>query len=257
MRPGSQHVEAWDRIAEELGRFVSAYTRPPRRSLVAQAGAVFIGTIPVLVALVSLSLQVPAVLTTVNTQLSSLTPNEQNLPLPRERLGAPTASSYRQDLDNPSVFFPLFALDNDKATPWVECQGGKPVNDGGKRMLGSSCERGNYGLGEYLEIPLTEPTDIKAIRIRNGYQKRNELYFRNGRVKELIVDVSAGPRQSNQRYSLADLPDYQTLSLPVAGATRIRLTIGSVYPGERFLGAPAFDDTAIADVQIIPARVPR
>lgn len=255
------NADVWQRIAEQIAeqgeRFVSANTQPAKRSLWAHAGAIFLGTIPVLLAVVSLTLQVPAVLNTVNASLSSLTPNEQNVPLARERLGAPTASSYRQDVDNPSVFFPLFALDGDKATPWVECQGGTPVNDGGTRMLGSSCAPHNHGIGEYLELPLTEPTDLKAIRIRNGYQKRNDLYFRNSRVKELIVRVFQGSAPTSRSFLLTDEPDYQTLPLVVNGVTRIRLTIGSVYPGEKFLGEEAFSDTAIADVQIIPARVPR
>lgn len=251
---------AIDRIAKELHSMAAAHPAAAvKRGWLGQGIASFLGTLPVLVAIVGLLLQLPDMRTRLDTFLSSRTTNDTNLPLPRARIGVPTASSYRQDVRDAGVFFPFNILDGDKTTAWVECGGGTPVNAGQARMLGNSCTAGDYGVGESITIPLTEPTNIKLLRIRNGYERRTDLYFRNGRVRQLQVILShETASQQRVKLNLSDEPEYQDFNFKGLGdrVTRIKLVILSVYRGEAFLRQRPYSDTAISDVQIIPVLRP-
>ena len=95
----------------------------------------------------------------------------------------------------------------------------------------------------------------KSVRIRNGYEKRNELYYRNPRVRRVQLQVTAGKTTTSSDFRIFDTPAYQTLHMNVKSATLVKITILKVYAGESFLGRPPYDDTSISDVQIIPQMV--
>lgn len=246
-------------LGTQVQEFTAAYKKPPaKRTLVARAVTIFLGTVPLIISISTLAIQVPSLNRSVSDAIESSKDNRANLPLPIARIGTPVASSYRQDVNDAGVFFPLRLLDDNAATPWVECGKGMPVHSGESRMLGSTCRAKDYGIGEFVVIPLTQATDLKLLRVRNGYEKRMDLFFRNGRVHDLRVTVWSNKEATRSlNYELSDEPEYQNLNLRSQGVTRIKLEIRSAYPGETFLGQPPYTDTAISDVQIIPSKVPR
>jgi hypothetical protein len=117
------------------------------------------------------------------------------------------------------------------------------------------------GAGEWVEIPVTKPVDVRAVKIRNGFQKSPETFFRNPRVRDLKIQMLdlAGGIVGEKSTTLLDEPGYQAVSLRDDGTAvhlaKVRLTIVSTYPGETFLNEAAYDDTSISDVQLIPLRL--
>ena len=214
-------------------------------------------------------------------------PNDQNLPLAASRFGPITASSYRQNSNTPGAQPASALLDDNPATSWLECAGGTPVNET-RRMQRRTCNNVTgaklLGVDEYITLPLTEPTDIKTISIRNGRQANQREFYRNGRVKELKVDIWSEGSPNSESFTkslplkvLADEMGYQSFPTDCSSGswfsnvprceevTQIRLTITTIYPGEnqpkpKTLEDPsivysASSDTGLSDLQVIPVDV--
>jgi hypothetical protein len=128
-----------------------------------------------------------------------------------------------------------------------ERYGAKNLNDGG----GESWAEGatGSGIGESLTVRFEEKRTnapaaaiLDRLYIKNGFGDLR-YYYRNNRVKELLVD-GGGERFT---VSLRDTPETQELLFPKPIASdRIILTIAAVYPGNRD------DDTCIAELDINP-----
>jgi hypothetical protein len=127
------------------------------------------------------------------------------------------ASSVRKP-ESGNVYGVSNLFSNKTAEAWVE---GKP----------------GQGIGEWIAIDFKEKRLVKAVIIRNGYQKNSDVFSKNSRVKRLRLVFSQGEKQT---ISLHDSMDLQTIALdaPVS-AYWVQFIIDDVYPGR------AYSDTAI------------
>jgi len=220
-------------------------------------------------------------------------PNDQNVPLPASFFGPVTASSYRQNTNSPGAQPVSALLDDDPATTWLECGGGEPVRAANGRMKRGTCDQSpdnnvRRGIGESILLPLTQPTDIKAVSIRNGRQPNQREFYRNGRVKLVRVEVwrkgTANDQQATTELldkTLSDEMGYQSFPLDCErgglliqvsqckDVTQIRITIKDIYVGEKqpepkvVEGSPKVDsslykastDTGLSDILLIPSQV--
>jgi hypothetical protein len=113
--------------------------------------------------------------------------------------------------------------DGDPSTAWVE------------GIWGS-------GIGESITFQYEYPMRFRRILITNGYAKSSDLFYKNGRVKELLVEAADGIRYT---FTLEDSMQAQSIGLPYAIDTSwIKFTIQSVYPGT------VYSDATISEIAI-------
>lgn len=117
---------------------------------------------------------------------------------------------------------PAEAFDGRVDTAWVEDQPG-------------------YGGGESIGLEFTEECMVSGIFINAGYQKSEELYYKNNRPKEIGVFIDGDLYNYEV---LQDTYGVQTISFdsPVK-ASRIELSIETVYSGNKY------DDTCISEIE--------
>lgn len=133
-------------------------------------------------------------------------------------------------------YHPNYVADDNPATAWVE---------------------GAPGVGINQEITLPTLTIRKAnavrLRIRNGYQKSEELLVANAAPKRVRIEVADGYQKvASQEVELSRAMGWQTVDLelkPREGDSdvrfdRVRLTVLSVHPGS------VYEDTCVSDVQV-------
>ena len=98
------------------------------------------------------------------------------------------------------------------------------------------------GIDEWIQISFDAPIP-EAIKIYNGYQKTENLYYSNGRVCDAVIEFSNG-----KTYAVTLAEDYgagQVVYFPDLGETNsFRLTIKSVYEGSQW------DDTTITEIEL-------
>ena len=141
--------------------------------------------------------------TTDYTQASSVLPHDQ--------------------YENYLHYDPELVADGDFATAWCENASGT-------------------GTGEWVSINCNSEKWTHGVRIVNGYPRRDDIYYRNCRCKEVRIDLSDG--YSTQvtlddlynGWQAVDFGDYHKTSY-------IRLTIVSVYQGSEW------EDTLVAEMQ--------
>jgi len=142
-----------------------------------------------------------------------------------EPLWLVSASSYLAD--DPADCSPARAIDGDIGTAWVEGVEGD-------------------GVGESLTLELGIPTEVWSVALLPGYCASPELWRANGRPREVRLVLSDG---TCLEWELEDdpYPKVIYLGLPFAETHMVswlRLTILSVYPGERWA------DTAVSELTI-------
>ena len=96
------------------------------------------------------------------------------------------------------------------------------------------------GEGETLTFEFGEPVNITAIQIWNGYQRSDEHFSANTRLRDFDFGENGGPTRT---YTLRDTKAGQKIELqaPAKGSS-FALKIKSVYPGKRY------KDLAISDI---------
>ena len=118
---------------------------------------------------------------------------------------------------------PINLFDGNPATAWVE---------------GAN----NQGEGEAFVITLNSETVPSLLRIMNGYNKSDDIFTKNSRVRELIISTSSGEKQ---RHTLDDTMGWQEVPLDfVEPAQWLEFRIGSVYPGSKY------SDTALSEIRV-------
>lgn len=121
-----------------------------------------------------------------------------------------------------NTYGPRQAFDGDGRTAWIE----GAVGD---------------GVGEWFEVRFSSSMKISRVYIANGYGKTKRSYLENGRIREASIATESG----SAIITLADSNEERAIRLPpgLAGKkTRwIKLTILSVYPGNKF------QDTALGE----------
>ncbi len=111
---------------------------------------------------------------------------------------------------------------------------------------------GNASAGEGETIQLTWNNDpsvgITALQVWNGYQRSDEHFTANARVRE--IEISGGSAPANS-YSLADTKAGQMIQLKEAiTGGRCTLKIKSVYPGAKY------KDLAISEIVLFQGKTP-
>lgn len=130
-------------------------------------------------------------------------------------------------------FPPTLAVDGDPTTPWKE--GAKDED------------------GQWIDVTFAKAT-VTAILISNGNQGPPPgEYDRNQRLRKVVLTI--GKQQFN--WTLEDTPNEQRLTLdtPVEGATKVRLTIRTVYPSTA-TGGKATDGTALGEITVMGVTTP-
>jgi hypothetical protein len=94
------------------------------------------------------------------------------------------------------------------------------------------------GVGEWVTIDFNELRLVKAVIVRNGYQKNSDIFSKNNRVRRLRLVSSQGETQT---LTLRDSMDLQTIALdPPFSAYWVQFIIDDIYPGS------TYSDTAIS-----------
>ena len=147
-----------------------------------------------------------------------------------------TASSYLQSQWNrfDDNYLPIYAVDDNPKTAWVEGRPGLGVDD----------------WIEWIGPHLKQAQQVK-LRIRAGYHKSKSLYRKNGRPRQLHLQplsLRAGRYAPAGRPKVVSLPDTMrrhevALAVPPNFAG-LRMTIRSTYAGSRYA------DTCLSDIEV-------
>ena len=114
-------------------------------------------------------------------------------------------------------------LDDDLTTAWVEGANGT-------------------GLGEWVRFEFAQPVVLDRLVIVNGFQKDDQRFSGNPRVKLVKVEYSSG---ATQLVELFDVKDLQIV-IPTSEAVEwVKLMVVSVYSGE------SWEDTALSEVHLL------
>lgn len=132
-----------------------------------------------------------------------------------------SASSYLSEKNIKHV--PDRIMDGDTTTAWVE---------------------GVEGNGESESITFTfgDLYVVSDIKIWNGYQKSEDLYYKNARPSELELEFSDG---STERISLQDMASgFQEFALERHVTSYVKVKIVSTYDGSKY------EDTVISEIEL-------
>ena len=133
------------------------------------------------------------------------------------------ASSYLEEEDYDISHDADKIIDGDNKTAWCENANGD-------------------GIGETITISLSEDCVIHGIKILNGYQKSDDLYYKNSRPSSLDIYFSDGQYES---INLTDNLGWQTFDFDnYYISNTIEISIQDVYPGSKY------DDTLITEIKI-------
>jgi hypothetical protein len=107
--------------------------------------------------------------------------------------------------------------------------------------------RQGQGVGEWITVEFDGLRRVRSFVFRNGYQKDDDIWRKNGRVKRLLLQTSSGERIPLE---LDDRPGVQTWTMnkPV-DAQWLKFTIDDVYPGSRY------SDTALSKLTVNSERI--
>lgn len=132
-----------------------------------------------------------------------------------------TASSYLSEENIKHV--PDLIMDGDTTTAWVEGVDGK-------------------GDGESITFTFGDLYAVSDIKIWNGYQKSEDLYYKNARPAELELEFSDG---STERISLQDMASgFQEFALERHVTSYVKVKIVSTYDGSKY------EDTVISEIEL-------
>lgn len=121
------------------------------------------------------------------------------------------------------TYGPNNLFDGDKTTAWVEGADG-------------------CGTSEWVTVACEGNKTIKALLIRNGYQKSEEVYNNNCRVKDAVAVFEDGSRENFRLEDNYGKEQHVVFSKPHPG-DGVKIMIKSVYPGVDY------DDTCISEIE--------
>ncbi|MBF8984415.1 VWA domain-containing protein [Lutibacter sp. B2] len=136
------------------------------------------------------------------------------------------ASSYHIEKHKKESFFyiPENAIDGSYNTAWVENADG-------------------HGINEWIKLNFKGTYAINGVNFSNGYKKRNDLFYKNSRIKKLRMQFSDGTYHDirlDDKFSYIDRIAFDNPKV----TSSIKFIILEVYPGSKF------DDTCITDIGI-------
>jgi hypothetical protein len=99
------------------------------------------------------------------------------------------------------------------------------------------------GIGEWITVEFDAARLVRSIAIDNGYQKNDDIYYKNSRVSRMTLVFSSGERKI---LPLKDQFGQQVFSFDKPVRARwIQFIIEDVYPGSRY------QDTAISKLSVV------
>jgi hypothetical protein len=102
-------------------------------------------------------------------------------------------------------------------------------------------QQGN-GVGEWITVEFDGMRTVRSIIVRNGYQKSNEIFGKNNRVRQLRAVFSQGETQT---LMLQDRSGSESLTLPrPVKAYWVKFIIDDVWAGNKYT------DTAITKLVV-------
>ena len=119
-------------------------------------------------------------------------------------------------------FRPTNLLDGDLASAWNEGADG-------------------LGVGAWVRFVFGESVPLSRVEVANGYQRDDERFAGNVRVKSLELEYSDGTKQLVQ---LLDAKGLQTIEPAVEETAQITFTIISVYPRYEW------EDAALSEIRV-------
>jgi len=100
----------------------------------------------------------------------------------------------------------------------------------------------DQGIGETVVLEFDDTYQINGLLIYAGYQKNEDLYSKNSRPKDILLQFSDG---TSFTYTLADVYGEQDLLFESSvNSDYVSITIQSVYPGSKYT------DTVISEVYL-------
>jgi hypothetical protein len=157
--------------------------------------------------------------------------NTRLLRAPEAQASSFLFGGYNRHLEN---YHPNYVLDENPRTAWLEGAAG-------------------FGEGEWLSIPIVSPAPLSSLRlrIRNGYQKSQELLEANAAPKKVRLSLldRSGNVVAEVEHSLQRIMGWQQLDIPLKTPSELavfRLEVVSVHPGR------VYKDGCISDIQLIP-----
>lgn len=99
-----------------------------------------------------------------------------------------------------------------------------------------------YSSGDWIQLDADAPQTIHGLRILNGYAKREDVYYKNCRPRDITIELSDGYTQTA---TLEDLyGKKQDIKFDKAHSTDyVKLTIETSYPGNKY------DDCCISRIE--------
>jgi hypothetical protein len=99
-------------------------------------------------------------------------------------------------------------------------------------------------VGAFAKVTLTytfsSPIRLRAIDIYNGYQRSTASFYRNSRVRRLLISTDA----TKHRFELRDRRGKQRISFDFGQTKRVVLTVDAVYRDRK----TRYKDCAISEV---------
>lgn len=161
---------------------------------------------------------------TLSEETSGGSGSSQTSPSEASTLVRPTSVEASSTLKSTSThsYRPTNLVDGDVTTAW---------NEGAEGL----------GLGEWVKFEFSRQLVLTRIEIANGFQKDDDRFAGNPRVKTLKVEYSTG---TVQLVDLLDTPDFQTIVPTRQPVEWMKMTIVSVHPDYEW------EDTALSEVRI-------
>ena len=157
----------------------------------------------------------------INSTQDLHTENSEMPAISMENIQRVSASSYLKEKSIQHI--PERLIDQDTTTAWVEGVSGT-------------------GEGEFVCFELDGSYTINGIKIWNGYQKSEDLYYKNARPQKLEVEFSDG---TSERLKLQDNVDgSQTFYFDGRITSYVKISILSTYKGSKY------EDTVMSEIEL-------
>ena len=134
------------------------------------------------------------------------------------------ASSELPGDDVTSYYGPLNAIDGKSNTAWNEGVDGN-------------------GVGEWIELSAPTKQTVSGIRIMGGYDKTQEIYYKNHRPRQVTITFDNGSTITGELSDSYNVVQDMKFDNPVQTRT-VRITIDSVYEGSYY------DDCCITEIEV-------
>lgn len=121
------------------------------------------------------------------------------------------------------------------------------LSDGDLSTVWSEGAEGE-GEGQWLLFTFNQPVALEQIDVANGYQRDQQRFYGNARVRTMRIDFSSGQSQEIQLFD--DMGYQQVIPALESGqtVTSVKMTILSVYSGDEW------EDLGLSEVKFVGSR---